>query len=262
MQQASNGAMRLAVVLTFVLVGCSRGKGGDSVTISGDIPGLDSVAMRGGALLARSYRDSLLLDSMRVAIDRQLRAKIDSESVGGAADAASPGRAPAGKEMSERAYARADSILHAGVPGKGKPLAGATASPDTMRGVVLLAGTASAPTVMLLTNHGETQISLSGMATTGLMKLAGTEVVVRGVQVSPRDVVVSDYIVRAVKGVPAYDGVLAQGDAGWTLLLTDGTGRRRLAAVPAALRASVGLRVWLSSKTTNESTDGFGVIRR
>ncbi|HEY0931917.1 MAG TPA: hypothetical protein VGE27_18485, partial [Gemmatimonas sp.] len=113
-------------------------------------------------------------------------------------------------------------------------------------------GTEPARQVVLQT--AEATVALSGMATTGMSRLVGKEVVVRGVKVTPRDIVVSDYIVRAVDGVPAFDGVL---DAEGALRLTDGSGVRRL-TVPAPLRAYVGARVWIAMR--DGAAVNYGIV--
>ena len=98
-------------------------------------------------------------------------------------------------------------------------------------------------------------LSLSGMATMGLGRLAGSEVVVRGVRVSPRDLVMTDYLVRAADGVPAFDGVI-QPDG--TLRLTDGSGTKRV-PLPVSMQELVGARVWVASK--NGAPVAYGLIQ-
>ena len=104
-------------------------------------------------------------------------------------------------------------------------------------------------------------IGLSGMATSGLNRLEGADVLVRGVRVTSRNVVMTDFIVRAVGGTPAWDGRLEQTGSGWALELTDGTGKKRVATAPAALRALVGERVWVSM-LPGDVTKEFGQISR
>jgi hypothetical protein len=102
-------------------------------------------------------------------------------------------------------------------------------------------------------------VSMSGMATSGLRRLAGTEVVVRGVKLTTRDIVVSDYFVRASDGVPAWDGTL---DEGGGLRLTDGSGYQQLPSVPSILRGMVGARMWVAFKPGSATADSYGLIRR
>jgi hypothetical protein len=103
---------------------------------------------------------------------------------------------------------------------------------------------------------------LSGLATSGMQRLEGAEVVVRGVRVSPRDIVVADYIVRNMRGVPAYDGVLQVGDDGYVLILSDGSGRKRFTSAPAGLREMSGARVWLAVPEGTTAPRSFGLISR
>ena len=144
----------------------------------------------------------------------------------------------AGNEMSRRAQARGDSMARA----IAAQLAGASngrSKGDSVRGVLTLVGTEPARQVVL--RNGDTNIALSGMATTGLSKLVGTEVVVHGVQITPRDVVVNEYIVRSANGVPAYDGTL---DENGVLRLTDGGGTKRVPLFTSS--AITGLRETMS----------------
>ena len=130
-----------------------------------------------------------------------------------------------------------------------------------MRGVVMVTGQ---PPVRqpVLRNSAGTLITLSGMATAGLARLEGLEVVVRGVKVTPRDVVVSDYIVRTANGVPAWDGRLEQTGNGWSLQLTDGTGKKRVGTLPSALRSMSGSRVWISMHSGGAPLAYGLIIRR
>ena len=133
---------------------------------------------------------------------------------------------------------------------------------DTVRGIVTLVGTDQARQAVLKTVDGSRIITMSGMATTGMQRLVGLELRIRGVMITPRDVVVSDYVVRAVDGVPAYDGQLTSSSAGSYLQLTDGTGRKPLAAVPPPLQGLQGARVWVAMKPGSRVASKYGVILR
>ena len=85
---------------------------------------------------------------------------------------------------------------------------------------------------------------------------------VRGVRTTPRDLVVADYVVRAMDGVPALDGRLAGGANGWWLDMSDGTGRRRLSSLPAALEGMEGARVWIVVGPGASPSRTHGVIGR
>lgn len=163
--------------------------------------------------------------------------------------------------MTARARARGDSMAKFGAA----RLTGVTSSnrsrADTVRGIVTVIGVAPAHQVVLRTDNGANTVALSGMATSGLSKLVGMELVIRGIKVTPRDVVVSDYIVRAADGVPAYDGLLSSGADGHYLQLTDG-GRKRIASLPSALRGLDGVRVWIAIAPGSSSVHRFGLVTR
>lgn len=245
------------------LLGCG---GGDTVTIRGDVAGLDTLALRGDSLLAEADRAPMFIDSLRTASQEQLKrdlaeslAVIDptrrapSRESGDGTLAASPAGTPndvgvggagtVGGAMSRRAQARGDSMARAFAARLAGGGSGADrARADTMRGQLVWQGTEPARTVVLRGADGV--VSLSGMATTGMSKLVGSEVVVRGVRVSPRDLVVSDFFVRAADGVPAFDGTITPDG---TLRLSDGSGVKRV-PLPAAMQGLAGARVWVAVK--------------
>ncbi len=268
-----------ALVFAGTFAACASGEDDGTVVVTNDIPGLDSIMARNDSMLALPSRDALVLDSLKRDIDAQMRAASLTElpvklpvaasapSVSAQAgtidldDAYEPENS--GRRMTERATARGDSMARADAQAM---LAGSNAEArvrrDTARGVVTMVGGPSSPQMVLMASDGHTEITMSGMATTGMSRLAGAEIVVRGFKTSPRDVVVSDYIVRAMKGVPAYDGTLEQSEGAWVLVLTDGTGRKRLPSVPPALRALPGTRVWVTIRPGSDSPDAYGLIRR
>ncbi len=241
-------------------VGC-RDDG--TVTIRGDVADLDSLGFLGDSLFARADAPLRMMDSLRAADslravtgtqrNRASRARPDSGAL--------PTRRPNVTALSPRAQAEADSMATA------LRLASSAASGrsrgDTVRGIVTLVGEEPARQVVLRTNNGATTITLSGMATTGLARLAGAELMVRGVKITPHDVVVAAFVVRAMHGVPALDGRLEGGAAeGWWLELSDGTGRKRLAALPAPLQELEGSRVWIATGTGTTPARQYGVIGR
>lgn len=245
---------------------------GDSVTIRGDVAGLDTLALRGDSLIAQAERAPATIDSLRAASQEEFRrqladsfAKLDlapraTGAPGDAPPGTSPGTAPgdapravpptaaatgrntAGGVMSRRAQARGDSMARAYAAQLAGGSGGDRSRPDSARGVLVWQG--AEPTRMVVLRTADGLVSLSGMATMGLGRLAGSEVVVRGVRVSPRDLVMTDYFVRAADGVPAFDGVI-QPDG--TLRLTDGGGAKRV-PLPASMQGLVGARVWVAVK--------------
>lgn len=280
-RQAMQGSGRRVAVRRLLpwcaalLVACGDGSAGGEVTISGDVAGLDTLAFRGDSLLAAADRAPVVFDSLLRASqeeiarqfaeslavidpDRRTEAGRATASSAGTLDggtitaealaaagvaSASNGGNSAGGAMSRRAQARGDSMARAfaaRLAGGGTDADRARA--DTVRGQLVWQGTEPARTVVLRGPDGA--IALSGMATTGMSKLVGSEVVVRGVRISPRDVVVSDFFVRAADGVPAYDGTILTDGA---LRLTDGSGVRRV-PLPSAMQGLTGARVWVALK--------------
>ncbi|MCO4098845.1 hypothetical protein [Gemmatimonas sp.] len=266
----------LAAVALGALTACG-GLTDGSVTVKGDVEGLDTLALRGDSLLAQAEWTPEQFDAMKREVQEEI-SKALRDSLGGTLSGGSPdgtsrdangdARRAAdsavrratltvsqsvGSAMSRRAHARGDSMARAFAA----QLAGATtggdrARGDTVRGQLVWQGEEPARVVVLRT--GTTTTSLSGMATTGMSKLVGSEVVVRGVRLTPRDVVVSDYFVRAADGVPAYDGTLLPDGS---LRLTDGNGIKRV-PLPTALQGMSGARVWVAVQ--GGKPFAFGVI--
>jgi len=255
-------ALPLAALL---LVACG---GNDGVTIRGDVAGLDTLALRGDALIAEANRAPMVIDSLRVAsqeeIKRQLAeslAVIDPTSrptaaAGSAAAAAvtnaNPGTS-AGGIMSRRAQARGDSMAKAFAAKLTGSGAAERARGDSVRGVLVWQGTEPARIVVLRSPTGT--VTLSGMATTGLGRLVGSEVVVRGVRISPRDLVVAEYFVRAADGVPAYDGVILENGS---LRMSDGSGVKRV-PIPIGMQGMIGARVWVAPQ--DGKPQAYGLIQ-
>jgi hypothetical protein len=238
------------------LLACG-GVGDGSVTVKGDIEGLDTLAFRGDSLLAQADRTPMILDSLRLAAQAEFeRALNDSLGGGrvttgagdgtlampGVSERDATGALTAGNVMSKRAHSRGDSMARAFAAKLTGGNGADRAHGDTVRGQLIWQGTEPARAVVLRTP--QFNIALSGMATTGMSKLVGSEIVVRGVRITPRDMVVSDFYVRAADGVQAYDGkILADG----SLKLTDGSGVKRV-VLPAAMEGLTGARVWVAVK--------------
>lgn len=248
------------LLLLCAVVACDRGT---SVTVSGDIPGLDTLGYRGDWLLSQAERGPAELMDSITAMKRAAQVAASETDEGTIADVRNTSRAgalatTAGQAMSIRAQARGDSLARAIAQrlAGGSDLSERTRG-DSVRGIVTILGSEVARQVVLRVDGNN--IALSGMATSGLARLAGTEVMVRGVKITPRDIVVSDYVVRASDGVPAWDGTLDE-DGG--LRLTDGSGRKRLRSVPGALRGMAGTRVWVAFKDGSTTADSYGIIGR
>lgn len=251
-------------LLVLSLTACSKDDG--SVSISGDVAGLDTLAFRGDLLIAQANRPLGEIDTAQLNLALQDSApgsgtlgdpSTSRESRAGSLGDAVPSTLGA-NEMSRRAVARGDSMARA----EAQRLVGnrggsARADGDTVRGVVTLTGVEPARQPAL--RSGNAVIALSGLATRGITRLEGMDIMIRGFKVTPRDVVVSDYVVRAVGGVPAFDGRLEAAGGGWNLRLTDGTGRKRIPVLPASLRGMSGARVWIAMPEGSTPT-AYGMI--
>lgn len=240
--------------LAVLLLACRAEQ--DGVTISGDVEGLDTIGLRGATLLADADRAPTVIDSLRAAAEGRLVLTADTSSAGPNV----PMRV-GGNPMTLRGQARGDSMARAAADRLVANSAGGAQAPDSMRGIVTMIGSDPARQVVLRPLNSTVTIALSGMATKGLARLEGTEMSVHGVKVSSRDIVVSAYFVRAVDGVPAFDGRLSGGAGGWYLELTEG-GRKALPSVPTALRGLSGLRVWVAIPEGSRTVQSFGVIER
>lgn len=132
-----------------------------------------------------------------------------------------------------------------------------------LRGVVAVVGAEPMTEVVLRGDAGRS-VRLVGAAQEELRRLSGVEVWVRGRLVpgpTPRpSLEVARYAVLSVGGVPARDGVIAAASGQWYLVTLDGTWHRLPPGAPAALRAQLGARVWVSGRDTNQIAS-FGVIR-
>ena len=226
----------------------------------------------GDALVARSVQSTPSLDSIHAAIDAKLRLAtatgvVDTSTTSPRATTLSPSAPDIGKPiardngMTARAVARGDSMARAqAVRYAGGANGGKGPRGDTLRGVLTLVGSEPARQVVLRTPTSTAPVSLSGMVTSGLTRLAGTEIVVRGVKITPRDWVVTTYLVRAMNGIPAWDGVLEESSGSWSLRLTETGLSKRITSAPAALKASVGLRVWVTLNAGSSTPLAYGVI--
>lgn len=137
------------------------------------------------------------------------------------------------------------------------------ASPDSLRGVVAVVGSEPGTTLALLMDEGRSAVALLGERAT-LERVQGVEVVVRGERQAGGGLPggdgfrVESFSVRAVGGVPAWDGTLVREGERYLLATADGR-RRPLEHVPAELRGRVGARVWISG-LPGRFPDAFGII--
>jgi hypothetical protein len=227
------GALALAA-----LTACTAEPAGKEVVLSGDIPGLDSMASRGDSLIARTERGDVLGDPApaKPVVDTAAPAKPVVEPPAAGPPPAQRVPEAEATRMMARARARADSMTRS--PSAGQRTV--TIPGDTVRGTLVPAQEGGGTKVALRADGR--LIQLSGVGTTGLTALNGTEVMLRGVRVTPRDLVVTAYLVRGWNGLPAVDGtILPDG----SLRATDGSGIIR-GVVPQLLRSRTGARVWIA----------------
>jgi len=250
-----------SMIALALLAGAAGCRGDGTVTISGDVAGLDSIGLLGDSLFVRAGASPAMLDSLRMAGgSRSVRTPA---SVAVAESGVVPARTVnAGtNDITARAHARGDSLARA-IAARLSAKPSDRSRGDTVRGVIVMVNAGQARHVALRDDNGATTIALSGMATTGLSKLVGAELMIRGVKTGPRDIVVSEYFVRAMDGVPAIDGRLSTTSAGSWLEMSDGSGRRRLSSVPAALQGQEGARVWIVVGPGAAPSRAQGVIGR
>lgn len=164
-----------------------------------------------------------------------------------------------GNPMTLRALARGDSIARANANRMVGQQRNGQVSGDSVSGVVQLEGVPPAVRAILKTND-RMRVSLSGMATQDLKQVAGATVVVHGLRVSALDIVVRSFVVRSVKGMPAFDGRLENSGDTWSLTLSDGTGVKRLVEMPSAFKVAVGARVWVTMAPNGSTPANYGVI--
>ena len=154
----------------------------------------------------------------------------------------------------------------AGAPGAAP---GTDVASDTVRGVVRLVGSEPLVTLLVVPSTGDA-IMPRGAEGQLLRTLTGVEVMVRGrltgdyaFDAGPRGARVFDmrqFVVRAVDGVAALDGILSRGDDGWMLTAFDGR-RHPIAQLPSALAELDGARVYLVGPL-DRAPQAYGIIRR
>lgn len=243
------GVLAASVLL---LLGCG---GGDQLRLPTTEAELDAASARGDSLSALIAAGQIVEDSVTNFAGGQMSQSelgrlVEQTLREQVALVAPPAPAPApsgGDRMTQRAQARGDSMARAAAREAVNRLQSSNnrSSGDTLRGVIVLEGSAPVTRLMLDTAMASMPVSLSGMATSELSRLEGLEVVVRGVRVSPRDLAVTSFTVRAKEGLPVSDGTLINDNGSWAIQLSSG-GRRSLARVPLALQPYAGARVWIA----------------
>lgn len=162
----------------------------------------------------------------------------------------------------QRRMSRAQSIGDSIANAKVEQIVGQNRSAganDSVRGTVQLSG--STPGTRPVLVSGGANIALTGIGGDGLQNLDGADVVVRGMRVSPRDIVVASFSVRAMKGVPVLDGRLTRSGNGWSIALSDRSGTRALGSIPEMLQAAAGARIWIDAVNSSRPQT-YGIIAR
>lgn len=168
---------------------------------------------------------------------------------------------PRAASIAPRTSARGDSIARAETARLMALDRNRRARSDTIRGVVTVVGTAPATTVTLRVPGITSAVALSGMVTGMLARVSGADVMIRGVRVTTRDMVVSDFVVRSVDGVAALDGRLEARAGAWSLVQTENGARVPLATIPVGLRGKEGSRVWITLTRGRSVPEAYGVIQ-
>ena len=148
---------------------------------------------------------------------------------------------------------------------------GTAAESDTLRGIVAVVGTATQPTVAITGTNGITVV-VQGAAETVLRNVNTLEVTLFGAHAGtvaagalPREsplFTATTFVVRAVQGVPASDGILLRVESGFALQHVNGT-LSALRVVPEALHAHVGARIfWVGPYDTAPSAYGIITSRK
>lgn len=261
---------RIQILACFavIAVGCSTDDG--SVVISGDVAGLDTLALRGDAMIANAGRLPDEMDSLRAIVEGRVpgvtplpRESIVTASAGTLAGASEP-PTTGGAALTVRAQARGDSMARAAAEryASGTSSASARSRSDSMQGTIQLIGTAPALQPVLKVSGLSAPIAMTGLAASGLQRLEGAEIVVTGLRTGPRDIVVSEYVVRRMHGVQAYDGTLNADGGSYSLTLSDGSGKKWLSSVPESLRGMSGARVWVTFADGSSVPRSYGLIIR
>ncbi|MCU0634477.1 MAG: hypothetical protein MUE41_06355 [Gemmatimonadaceae bacterium] len=264
------GIAGLGLLLLASVVGCDRG--GSGTSFAGDGENLDSLAARGDSIAALAMRGFTAADSaqavaegaQRVRDEISRRTRDTTTTEGRAVTRATAAETSAGQVIvgaSPVVPPRVATDLPAASPVP-PPIAGdlsrARALGDSIRGIVAVVGSAPMTQVVVRLTDGST-VTLNGMAASDIGRVAGTEVMVRGVRTTPMEMVAAEFAVRTVEGMPAADGMLVATSDGLVLLGRDGT-RRQVSNAPPSLRALAGARVWIAGSL--ERPTAFGRISR
>ena len=182
-------------------------------------------------------------------------ATVDTSGSGGTAGTEAPLRGGVG------GMARSATPVRSGA--SGTPASAASVRPpagaDTLRGVIRVVGASIDAHPVIRPNGGGAMVSLGGPNAATLGRLSGIDVWVSGTREGNGAMIVDRFLVRVVGGVPAMDGTLTERDGRLAILMTGEPTEKPIANPPAALRARVGQRVWLTGSLATGAVT-FGTI--
>lgn len=140
-------------------------------------------------------------------------------------------------------------------PLSSEPLVGARVS---LRGTPVKNPTGQiTPSAIVLLESDGTIVGLQGGEVASLVSVLNAEVEIQGI-FDGAELDVESFVVLAVGGLPAADGVLELNGTSYSLRLTTG-GRRDVIDPSPALKALVGDRVWVTG-ADDTPPEAFGVI--
>lgn len=131
-------------------------------------------------------------------------------------------------------------------------------SPETGNGEVVRLGIVDQLDQELWLVNGEESTYLVGAGAAPLASIVGAEVEVRGTFDAADGLVVSMFLVRGMKGMPAADGYLEEDHGSYLLVRVDGSIVEVLDP-PLELRENLGKRVWIAGPEGHPPVS-FGVI--
>lgn len=101
---------------------------------------------------------------------------------------------------------------------------------------------------------------ITGDLSATIGKLSGTEVWASGTRDASGSLAATEFVVRAVDGVPAIDGTLVARDGGKLAIVTRDHTEHPITNPPPALAARVGQRVWITGPLETGAVT-FGVVQ-
>ena len=133
----------------------------------------------------------------------------------------------------------------------------APAAIDSVRGIVSVVGTSFDKRVMVAPAGAGRRVEITGKLSSLVGHVAGADVSVVG-RMSGAQLEAASFVVRAVDGQPAIDGVLRTEGGALYIVSASGT-RTRIAAPPPPLQGQDGARVWITGDPAR-SVASFGFI--